>query len=169
MNALKIATMFTFILAIISCTHAPNPIANFENGDLSSIKNNPKNYSKQKIRLGGKILSVNYTDKTTEIEIQSLSLNKSGRPFGDKSKGRFLAIVQDALDPAIYKENAYFTGVGVILENKNDNYQLILQVSEHKIWQENYNTNRQTVRNGFQSFGRDESPLGMQINLPIRF
>jgi outer membrane lipoprotein len=70
------------------------------------------------VRWGGLIVSVQNRENDTRIEIVARELNSSGRPLdSDFSPGRFIAVLEGFIDPAVYAEKRQITVYGMLLES----------------------------------------------------
>ncbi|MEX0730506.1 MAG: Slp family lipoprotein [Aquisalimonadaceae bacterium] len=80
---------------------------------LSSARSNPEQHRGQTVRWGGTIAGLENRAEVTLVEVVSRKLESNGRPQEeDASSGRFLAVVDGFLDPAIYKRGRLITAVG---------------------------------------------------------
>lgn len=86
-----------------------------ENPSISAVREDISHYEGSYVRWGGTIARVENKKDHTVLEIVARELGDEGRPKGtDFSPGRFLARVDDFLDPAIYQEGRKITVYGVI-------------------------------------------------------
>ncbi|MGI9302678.1 MAG: Slp family lipoprotein [Gammaproteobacteria bacterium] len=99
-------------------------------------------YEGEQVRWGGSIAGVENRENETWVEIVARDLNRSGRPkYSDHSDGRFLAVVEGFLDPAVYAKDRQLTVSGTI-EGKQSRtigdypytYPLV-QVDSHYLWE----------------------------------
>jgi outer membrane lipoprotein len=80
------------------------------------LKENSEKFKGRLVVLGGKVLSAKRLKTETRIEVLELLLDKSDRPVMDlnASKGRFLAIQQDFLDPATLPPGTLVSLIGEV-------------------------------------------------------
>lgn len=94
------------------------------------------------VRWGGTIAAVRNTEAgTTVLEIVSRPLRRSGRPVrDDRTDGRFLAVVNEFLDPAIVTKGRDVTVSGEVGELRDgaigeSPYRFpVVQVSDYQYW-----------------------------------
>ena len=69
---------------------------------FSQLKENPDSYKGRLVVLGGEVLKATRLQDGTQIEVLQLPLENSQRPTAQRmdSKGRFLAVQVEFLDPA---------------------------------------------------------------------
>ena len=80
---------------------------------VSEVLQNIDAHNGELVRWGGSIASIDNKENETWVEIVSRELNRSGRPKrSDQTSGRFLAKVNDFLDPEIYKNGRLVTIYG---------------------------------------------------------
>ncbi|MDA8141412.1 MAG: Slp family lipoprotein [Desulfobacteraceae bacterium] len=84
-------------------------------GTFAELQASPDPHIGQIAIFGGKVISVQVLDKGTELTILQLELDSSDRPMNnDQSKGRFLVLSNQFLDPALYPAGTLVTVVGKI-------------------------------------------------------
>lgn len=95
----------------------------------------------KKVRWGGSILSIENKQNTSWLTILANPLNSFGKPqTSDKSPGRFIAIVDEFLEPLLYKPDRKITIIGNLLRTETINigkhpYQYpIIQIEQHYLW-----------------------------------
>lgn len=82
---------------------------------LSSVRQNPDAFSQSEVKWGGEVQKVENRDNKTFIEVVERPLNRSGRPqLGSLSRGRFIAVVPDFLEPTDYRVGRAITVSGNI-------------------------------------------------------
>lgn len=118
------------VLSLTACaTHIPEPIKNppVEDLSLAQVQRNPVPLQGKLVRWGGTIINTQNQKDKTEITLLSQAMNKYGEPQqGDKSQGRFIAVVNGFLDPAIYAPGRALTVYGKfdkLLVKKIDNFE----------------------------------------------
>jgi len=142
----RIKYIFTLTLTILvtGCVAIPSPISIELNSEitLQDVQQNTSNYAGQTVRWGGVITQVINHEKETWIEVLALELNSNARPKLNrrKSHGRFIAKVNQFLDPEIYQDGYSITFVGVIadkIEGKIGEFNYtypVIEVSNHYLW-----------------------------------
>ena len=81
----------------------------------SSLASRPDELRGKTVLLGGTIVQTVPKPKETEIEVVQKQISSSGEPrLTDKSEGRFLAVVDRFLDPAIYRSGRDITVAGEV-------------------------------------------------------
>ena len=79
------------------------------------MRSNPEAFYSNKVRWGGILLSVENKANQSRLTIVSFPINDAGRPIvSADSPGRFIAVVDDFLEPLVYRENREITVVGRI-------------------------------------------------------
>lgn len=88
-----------------------------ENPGINAVQENISHYEGSYIRWGGTIARVENEEDRTVLEIVARELGNEGRPRRtDASPGRFLARVDDFLDPVVYQQGREITVYGVMEE-----------------------------------------------------
>ncbi|RFA24798.1 hypothetical protein CAI21_20225 [Alkalilimnicola ehrlichii] len=83
--------------------------------DLRNVRSDPDAYAGAEVRWGGTIAGIDNRATQTCVEVVGRELQRNGRPFeDDRSQGRFMACVDDFLDPEIYQQGRQLTVRGVI-------------------------------------------------------
>lgn len=82
---------------------------------FQELQKNPDIYKGKVVILGGKIISTTVKEKETWLEILQEPLDRQFKPeMKDISSGRFLAVFQGFLDPAIYAPGRRVTVAGEV-------------------------------------------------------
>ena len=106
-------------LLLTSCaSNIPEDIktAPVTNVGLESVRTHPEAFQSQPVRWGGIILETENTKAATHLTILALELNSFGQPItSDDSPGRFIAIVPQFLEPAVYAQDRMITVRGEFL------------------------------------------------------
>ena len=91
-------------------------IKSIETFPLSQLLENPLPYKGQILVVGGQVLSAKRLKNATQIEVLQLPLNRHMKPEESlqKSKGRFLALQEEFLDPATLPLGTRVTVVGEV-------------------------------------------------------
>lgn len=80
---------------------------------LEQARQQPDAARGETVRFGGQIAAVDNRSETTLIEVVGRQLGRDGRPAADgASRGRFLAVFEGFLDPAVYEQGRQLTVVG---------------------------------------------------------
>ena len=112
-----IKRLIPVILLLVSgcASNVPIEVAEPVEGSpqLLEVLQNPEAHKGELIRWGGSIASIENKQNETWVEIVSRKLNRSGRPeSSDKTDGRFLAKVNEFLDPEVYNKGRLMTFYG---------------------------------------------------------
>lgn len=104
-------------LLLAGCSSIPEPIrkAPPSNPSLVEVRSAPERFQGEEVRWGGTIAGVENLEEQTVLEVVARDLDSSGQPRRrDASAGRFLAMVDGFIDPAIYAVDREITVVGAI-------------------------------------------------------
>lgn len=144
---LKLIT-FLGVLAVIiqmsACSsHIPPEIKQPLDGSpgVAQVRHQAGDYLSQKIRWGGIILHTENKQDVSELTIIALPLSESGEPIdSDKSPGRFIAIIDEFVEPLVYSPEREITVTGKILRTENLKvgefpYEYpVIQVDHYYLW-----------------------------------
>lgn len=112
MRLLLLPLLFT----LYACTSAvPELVRTTPEGSpsLPMVISAPERYLNARVRWGGTIANVQNMQGETRVEIVARELAGDGEPKAlDRSEGRFIAIFNTFLDPAIYAPDRNLTVVG---------------------------------------------------------
>jgi outer membrane lipoprotein len=115
---LSVCLICAAALLLSACTHAISQrLMDQVDGDLSfeALADRPDELKGKVVLLGGTIVQTVPKPRETEIEVVQKQVNSSGEPYlTDKSEGRFLAVVDRFLDPAIYRSGRDITVAGEV-------------------------------------------------------
>jgi outer membrane lipoprotein len=108
---------------------------------VSMARGGMESFVGSSVRWGGLIATVENHETTTRVEIVARDLNKSGRPLdSDFSPGRFIAVLDGFVDPAVYSLKREITVYGVLEEAVDQligeytyNYPVVT-ASNHVLW-----------------------------------
>lgn len=111
--------------------------------DFNKIIKEPELYKNRVVLLGGTILSIKNLPQITKLEILEFPLSPSQKPeTNSMSGGRFIAIYNGYLDPAIYSQGRLITIAGEVTGSETRPlgettylYPLIL-IREYHLWKE---------------------------------
>jgi outer membrane lipoprotein len=88
--------------------------------NISDVSENSDKYKGQFVRWGGSIASIEKKEDETWLEVVSRELERHGRPENsDQSAGRFLARVNQFLDPEIYSRGRLITIYGELVGTRD--------------------------------------------------
>lgn len=108
LGAMLLAGCASNIPKAISTAPADNPM-------VAEVRSDVRQFIGAHVRWGGTIAMVENQANETRIEIVARELDKSGQPrLTDRSSGRFIAIIDGFLDPALYAEGRELTVAGVV-------------------------------------------------------
>jgi outer membrane lipoprotein len=100
----------------------PSDMVSRVSRDISfqSLQTDPDTFRGRWMVLGGKVLSAKRLKHETQIEILELPLDKSDRPIPTltQSRGRFLAVQREFLDPAIVPPGTFVSLVGEVIDGE---------------------------------------------------
>jgi outer membrane lipoprotein len=109
---------FVFMAGCSGVQVVPKDMEDRVNHDISFVQllENPLPYKGQILVVGGQILSAKRLENATQIEVLQLPLNRNMEPVESlqKSKGRFLALQENFLDPATLPLGTRVTMVGEV-------------------------------------------------------
>ncbi len=109
----------SLFLTIYGCATAISPgVKKSINQGLSFqiVKKNPDQYKGARVLWGGKVVSTNYRENGTLIEVIQIPLDMFDNPVDEisLSKGRFLILSEWFLDSEVYKKGKELTVAGII-------------------------------------------------------
>ncbi len=144
MNYLRLLKRFSVIVlfatSLVSCV-TPEPRTDIPWAERKISDVQISGADGETVRWGGTIAKVENTEQGTSLQIVSRPLSTWGRPIhNDKTDGRFIAHVDDFLDPVIVKAGKDVTLIGVLTDVTEGKvgetvYQFpVLTVSQIKIW-----------------------------------
>lgn len=88
---------------------------------LAQIRSAPETYRDRTVVLGGDILSTRNLAEGTLLEVLHKPLDAIERPtVTDQTEGRFMALCEGYLDPAIYSKGRQITLAGRVLGSRMD-------------------------------------------------
>lgn len=129
-------------LSACSSNVPPNIREPFEaSPGLSQVLINPESYLSQRLRWGGIILSTENRQNGSQMTIVAFPLNDSGRPrVSGHSPGRFIAVVDEFLEPLVYSRDREITVIGKLVKTealKVGEYDYdypVIEVDEFYLW-----------------------------------
>lgn len=141
----KCITVITIVWVLSACstTNIPvdisQPLAD-ETG-VAKVREQPNAYQNKRVRWGGLIVNTRNTASDSRIAIVSQPLNKSGRPVAsDHSEGRFIAVLNEFVEPLVYSRNRQITISGHVTGTQTINvgeYQYeypLVEVDHYYLW-----------------------------------
>lgn len=129
-----------FILLVIEgCVSQVPPLIRqppLENPSFQSVREDISRYQGTYVRWGGTIVGVQNQKGSAVIEIIGRKLGGEGRPReASATLGRFLVLVDDFLDPAIYRLGRDITVYGSVEKiMENDRSEPLLRVKVYHLW-----------------------------------
>jgi len=109
------------IVSVTACSsHIPpeikQPIAG--SPEVSEVRHNADAYLSQKVRWGGIIVDTTNRENASELTIVSLPLQSDGKPRdSDNSPGRFIAVIDQFIEPTLYSPNRKITITGRVVRS----------------------------------------------------
>lgn len=144
MKAIIRASCIVSLLLIVGCSsHIPPEIRQSLDGspDLVLVKSNAPAYISQKVRWGGVILQTENKDENSRLTIVAFPLNDVGEPLSkQQSPGRFIAIVDQFMEPTVYSRDRKITVIGNVLRTETLEigefpYEYpVIQLEHHYLW-----------------------------------
>ena len=141
---MRFGLLFTAAILLTGCSAIPEPINSADNVtlvDYQTATDNPQQVVGEQARWGGVIADVRNGEEFTIIEMVNFPLKSWGRPtVGDDSNGRFLALIDGFVDPAVYEQGRSLTILGTLQEvqtGKIDDYTYtypVIKASGHYLW-----------------------------------
>lgn len=132
-----------FVLVSACSTHIPPEIKQPLEGSpgVAQVRHKIDAYLSQKVRWGGIILQTENKQNITELTIVALPLSKNGETLkSDHSPGRFIAIIDEFLEPQVYSPERKITITGQVLRAETLKvgefaYEYpIIQVDHYYLW-----------------------------------
>ena len=107
-----------FVLVSACSTHIPPEIKRPLDGSpgVAQVRHQTDAYLSQKVRWGGIILQTENKQNISKLTIIALPLSANGEPLSsDQSQGRFIAIIDEFVEPQVYSPEREITVTGQIL------------------------------------------------------
>ena len=108
---------------------------------VAQVHTQADKFISQKVRWGGKILNIENKQNTSRLTIVAFPLNSYGRPKNtDQSPGRFIAVINQFLEPELYSRDREITITGSLLKSETlkvgefDYSHPTVQVDNHYLW-----------------------------------
>jgi len=106
------------------CSHALSPVVRQQIDttlSLTQLRTTPEAYKDCIVMLGGDILSTRNLTEGTLLEVLQKPLDATDRPLDtDQTEGRFMALCEGYLDPAVYSRGRQVTLAGRVLGTRTD-------------------------------------------------
>jgi len=126
--------------SLSACVATPaHPLQNLTQLNVSQVPSNGANG--ELVKWGGTIAVINNSDDSTTVEIVSRPLSEWGRPIrNDQTDGRFIARINEVLDPQEVRRGMDITLLGLLTEIKDGSigetpYEFpVIDVEKLKIW-----------------------------------
>ena len=129
---------------------------------VSMVRADKDRFVDNPVRWGGVIAQVENRQSETWVEIVARELDSSGRPLeGDFSPGRFMAVLPDFLDPAVYGKERAITVSGILdgsveqlIGQHSYSYPKVL-VESHVLWKPISRNNSYNYGYPYPGYGYD--------------
>jgi outer membrane lipoprotein len=135
---------FVSIMLISACSsHIPPEIrqAVDDAPDVAQVRQQAEAYMSQKVRWGGVILNTENKQNTSWLTVIAFPLSDNGEPqVSDKSPGRFIAIIDEFVEPLVYSHDRKITVTGNLLRSETLKvgefpYEYpVIQVDHYYLW-----------------------------------
>lgn len=133
-----------FVVTLSACsTHIPTVIKQPLEGapTIGEVRDKADAYIAQKVRWGGIILDTENKHDSSSVIIVAFPLNDDGEPqVSDQSAGRFIALVDEFLEPLVFSREREITVIGKLLKTQTLDvgeyaYEYpVIQVEHYYIW-----------------------------------
>jgi outer membrane lipoprotein len=119
---MKSSVAFAGMILMSACSsHIPPEIKQPMEGSpsVAQVRSHVDSYLSQKVRWGGVIVNTENKDNASQLMIVAFPLDDDGEPqVNDQSSGRFIAIVDEFLEPVVYSSDRSITVVGTVLRTE---------------------------------------------------
>ena len=116
-NAVRSVLLICLVM-LTACAAGMSPQARSQvsyMGTFEELQQAPDRYTGETVILGGKVIETQVNAGATELVVLQLELNSSDQPRdNDQSRGRYLVISSQFLDPALYPQGTLITVVGTV-------------------------------------------------------
>ncbi|HEV8454337.1 MAG TPA: Slp family lipoprotein, partial [Gemmatimonadales bacterium] len=121
-NRYRLATISLLLGVLFGCSSGPDVIPKPLESQIDrsvtfdQIAQTPDSYVGRTVVVGGEVLKATRRSEGTELEVLELPLDKHHRPAGQRmaSRGRFLALDRQGMDPAAFPPGMPVTVVGEV-------------------------------------------------------
>jgi outer membrane lipoprotein len=145
MNLLKLILISAMVTTTVSScsSNIPLDISQEVQGapSFTQIQKQPDAYQDQLLRWGGTILKTDNKQGSSWVTIVAFPLSNNGRPMeSDRSPGRFIAIIDEFLEPLVFTRDREITVRGRLVKTETIKvgdfpYQYpLLQVDSYHLW-----------------------------------
>lgn len=134
------------MLSITACsTNIPIEISQPLEGSpgVGEVRNHADAFSSTRVRWGGVILGTENGQDTSRVTVVAFPLDGDGEPrVSDQSTGRFIAVVDEFLEPLVYSRDREITFTGRVLNTETQDvgefaYEYpVIQVEQYYLWPE---------------------------------
>ena len=109
-------TILSLLLSACATTIPPEELTGVDhNISFQNLGDDPEAFVSKTVVLGGDIISAENRPEKTVLVVLQHDLDGDLKPLGDdQSKGRFMVIVPEFLDPVIYAKGRRITAVGTV-------------------------------------------------------
>ena len=139
------AGCFTLAVLLSACSsHIPPEIKQPLDGapSVPEVRGSASEHISKNIRWGGVILGTENKAKSSWVTVLAFPLNSYGEPQKDQqSQGRFIAVIDQFLEPTVYSHDRKITVTGKLLRTETQKvgefpYEYpIVQVEQFYLWQ----------------------------------
>lgn len=140
---IQLVLLPSFVLASACSSHIPPEIKQPLEGspDVAQVRAQSQNFISQKVRWGGTILETENKGDSSRLTIVAFPLGSDGEPKSDsQSPGRFIAVVNEFLEPTVYSKDREITVTGSLVKTENRDigefpYEYpVIQVENYYLW-----------------------------------
>lgn len=120
-RTLRIARLLPLALLAGCASQIPEAIRKPppDNPPVAAVRDDTSAFEARRVRWGGKILAIDNRASITRLTILARPLDSRGKPEdGDESDGRFIAIVNQFLEPSVYAPDRKITVSGMLLHGE---------------------------------------------------
>jgi outer membrane lipoprotein len=131
-------------MLVAGCAVMPDALQGNYSEELTplQVSTSPETYKNATVRWGGVIVEIINNEQETWIEILSLPIDTSGRPYSNRQDnlGRFIAKTSQFLDPEVYQKGLMLTVTGTIMEpisgkvGERDYLYASVAIINHYLW-----------------------------------
>jgi outer membrane lipoprotein len=139
-----VLVVLVLIISMSACsTHIPPEIKQPIEGapGIGQVRDQPDAHLSRKVRWGGVILDTENQQDTSSLTIVAFPLRDNGEPrVSDQSTGRFIALVDEFLEPTVFTSEREITVTGTVLKTQTRDvgefaYEYpVIQVQNYYIW-----------------------------------
>ena len=144
MHPLIYSAWLILVVTLSACsTHIPPVIKQPLEGapTIGEVRDKAAAYRTQTVRWGGIILDTENKQDSSSLTIVAFPLNDDGEPqVSDQSTGRFIALVDEFLEPLVFSREREITVIGKLLKTQTLDvgeyaYEYpVIQVEHYYVW-----------------------------------